>query len=230
MHNAFLTQSKSTPCLVCPNWEKCQVLLQNKVVESLINQLLGDVQPFLEQHDDLGQATRSRMLCILQDPSKKMYLKVEMAAVVDAGKQFVETTYKLEGNGPLVLYCYEYIEASAHDIPVGHFPNTDAVIRECSVGQPGHLAPHLQVYAKSCVQPGFDYFFSQFHGELGDTLAAFKAAGLFLPHKVCELQVDASSVDSLTAFPFLRNETLLSGMKSELPTYLRSKCFWCCCR
>ena len=28
-------QSKNTPCLVCSNWEKCQVLLQNKVVESL---------------------------------------------------------------------------------------------------------------------------------------------------------------------------------------------------
>ena len=45
----------------------------------MINQLLelfGDVQAYLEQHDDLGQATRSRMLFILQDPSKKMYLKV----------------------------------------------------------------------------------------------------------------------------------------------------------
>ena len=45
----------------------------------MINQLLelfGDVQAFLEQYDDLGQTTRSRMLCILQDPSKKMYLEV----------------------------------------------------------------------------------------------------------------------------------------------------------
>ena len=39
---------------------------------------------------------------------------------------------------------------------------------------------------------------------------------------MCELQPDASSVDSLTAFPFLRNEALLSAMKSELPSYLAS--------
>ena len=191
----------------------------------VVNQLLelfGDVQPFLEQQDDLGPATRSRMLSILQDPCKKMYLKVEMAAVVDAGKQFVQATYNLEGNGPLVLYCYEQIEASAHAIQVRHFSNTDAVIRELSVGQPAHVAPQLKVYAENCVQPGFDYFLSRFHGELGGTLAAFKAARLFLPHKVCELQPDASSVDSLTAFPFLRNEALLSAMKSELPSYLAS--------
>ena len=35
MDNALLPQSQSTPCLVCSNWEKCQILLQNKVVESL---------------------------------------------------------------------------------------------------------------------------------------------------------------------------------------------------
>ena len=30
----FSHSPKGTPCLVCSNWEKCQVLLQNKVVES----------------------------------------------------------------------------------------------------------------------------------------------------------------------------------------------------
>ena len=107
------------------------------------------------------------------------------------------------------MYCYEYTEASAHAIQVRHFPITDAVIKELCVSQPAHFAPQLKAYAESCVQPGFDYFLSWFHGELGGTLAAFKVARLFLPHKVCELQVDASSVDSLTAFPFLRDETLL---------------------
>ena len=59
-----------------------------------------------------------------------MYLKVEMAAVVDAGNQFVQALYNLEGNGPLVLYCYDQIEASPHAIQVHYFPNTAAVIRE----------------------------------------------------------------------------------------------------
>ena len=108
-------------------------------------------------------------------------------------------TYCLEGNGPLVLYCYEQIKASGH---------ADAVIRELSVGQHTHLAPlalQLKLYGESCVQPGFDYFFSWFHGGLGGILTAFKAARLFL----CELQVDASSVDSLIAFPFLQNDQAL---------------------
>ena len=79
---------------------------------------------------------------------------MEMAVVVDAGKPFVQVTYTLERNGPLVLYCYEQIEASSHAIQVCHFPNTDAVTGELSVGQPAHLAPQLKVYAENCVNTG----------------------------------------------------------------------------
>ena len=46
----------------------------------------------------------------------------------------------------------------------------------------------MKEYAKSCVQPGFDYYFtSRFQGDLSGTLAAFKAARLFLPQNVCAL-------------------------------------------
>ena len=191
----------------------------------VVNQLLevfGDIQPFLEENTDLGPATRSKMLSILHDPSKKTYLMLEMAAVVDAGRQFVQTTYNLEGNGPLVLQCYEQIEVIFQSVQVCHFPNTDAVIRQLSSGLPSHVGPQWRLYAESCVRPGFDYFTSRFHGELSATLAAFKVARLFSPQKVCELNPDASSVDGLRAFPFLRNEALLTGMKSELATYLTS--------
>ena len=169
----------------------------------VVNQLLelfGDIQPFLEENGDLGPATRSKMLSILLDPCKKIHLKLEMAAVVDAGRQFVQTTYKLEANGPLVFHCYELIEATFHSIQVRHFPNTTAVIRELSVGQPSHIGQQWKQYAEGCVQPGFDYFISRFRGELSGTLAAFKAARLFSPQKVCELSPDASSVDGLMHF------------------------------
>ena len=70
------------------------------------------------------------MLSVLQDPCK-MYLKVEMAAVVvDACNQFVQAPYNLEGNGPLVLYCYDQTEASPRAIKVHYFPNTAVMIRE----------------------------------------------------------------------------------------------------
>ena len=80
----------------------------------------------------------------------------------------------------------------------------------------------LRAYAESCVQPGFDYFMSRFHGDLSGTLAAFKATTLFSPQNVRALHPDASSVDTLRAFPFLRNAALLTDMKSELPMYLAS--------
>ena len=47
------------------------------------------------------------MLTILQDPTKKAYLQTEMAVVADAGREFVKSTYKLEGDSALVLDSYE---------------------------------------------------------------------------------------------------------------------------
>ena len=40
------------------------------------------------------------MLAIMQDPTKSayMYLKVELASIVDAWKQLVQATYNLEGD------------------------------------------------------------------------------------------------------------------------------------
>jgi len=120
------------------------------------------------------------------------------------------------------LYCYEQIEAVFHSIQVQHFPNTDAVKRQLTTGQPAHTAQTWKTYAQGCVQPGFDYFISRFRGQLSGTLAAFKAARLFLPQKIRNMQPVASEVDTLKAFPFLQDETLLTAMKSELPNYLAS--------
>lgn len=63
--------------------------------------------------NDLGPKTRTWMLSIVQDPTKKASLMVEMAAVVDAGREF-KTTYNVEGDGPLVLECYERIQLHLH--------------------------------------------------------------------------------------------------------------------
>jgi len=46
------------------------------------------------ENDDLGPKTRTGMLSILQDPTKKASLMVEIAAVVDAGREFVKTMLK----------------------------------------------------------------------------------------------------------------------------------------
>ncbi len=189
----------------------------------IVNQLLelfGDIQPFLERNSDIGPCNRSKMLAILQDPQKKAYFMVEMAIVVDTGRHFVQATYNLEGDGPLVLKCYEQLEAVAQSIRVKYFPNTDAVINQLFSGKPAYVIQQWREYAESCVQDGFDYFSNRFGGVLSSTVAAFKAARLFLPQKIRSLQPDASAVNSLRQFPFLDDDTLVDSMKLELPTYL----------
>jgi hypothetical protein len=48
----------------------------------------------------------------LDDRNKKLYLEVEFAAIVDAGKPFVQTTYLLEGDGPLALKCCKLMKST----------------------------------------------------------------------------------------------------------------------
>lgn len=47
---------------------------------------------FVVENNDLAPHTQQNILTILQEPTKK---HIEMAAVVDAGKEFVKSTYKL---------------------------------------------------------------------------------------------------------------------------------------
>ena len=133
--------------------------------------MFGDILPFLEDNADLGPATRTKMLAILQDEQKRAILLLEMAIT---GKIFVQTTYNLEGDGPLVLECFEKLEAVNRSIQVKHFPNMNAVVARLTNGKPPHAAQQLQQYAENCVQPGFDYYLNRFSGHLGLTVSAFR--------------------------------------------------------
>ena len=48
-------------------------------------------------------------------------------------------------------------------------------------------------------------------------MEAFKATRLFSPFRLTEINPSVSSIDSLTAFPFLRSE--IPALKQELPLY-----------
>ena len=61
-------------------------------------------------------------------------LCLELAAVVDAGIHFVNATYYLEGDGPLIFSCYERLSAVSHAVTVKHYPNTAEVAREIADG------------------------------------------------------------------------------------------------
>jgi len=57
----------------------------------------GDIFPFLNTNADIGPSLCPKLLKILKDQSSLCQLKIELAAVVDIGEQFVKVTYNLEG-------------------------------------------------------------------------------------------------------------------------------------
>ena len=134
-------------------WSKFEVLKQ-------LLDLFGDVTPFLESSTDISPATRGELLTMLNDQQQRPYLMVELAVTVDAAMPFVKATYNLEGDGPLVLSCYETISGLNVAARQAHYPNLQPVARQVSEGD-AQLEQQLIQYAKSSVQPGLDYYFRQ---------------------------------------------------------------------
>ena len=93
----------------------------------------------------------------------------------------------MEGDIPLVFTCYEKIQAIVASIEVGNTPNVDAVVKSVTESVPIAQQAALVTYAKSCIQPGIDYFLSQLQSSLKVPLEAFRAARLFCPFKVHHL-------------------------------------------
>ena len=61
----------------------------------------------LKASSSLSPATVKKLNEILTDSLKKIQLRMELAAIVDAGEYFVKGTYNLEGDSPLALTTYE---------------------------------------------------------------------------------------------------------------------------
>jgi len=80
-------------------------------------------------------------------------LKVEFAAIVDAGKQFVQATYKLEGDGPLVFQVYEIISALNTSVTM---ENYQAVVKNISRSTEQQLK--WRKYARQCIKPALHYY------------------------------------------------------------------------
>ncbi len=191
-------------------WSKWEIMRQILVQ-------FGDVQAFLQQNEDISPATRPKLLEVLNDPRQLIVLKMELASVVDVGVHFVKATYDLEGDGVLVLNCYEQILKIRAAIQTGYYPNVQAIARQ---EFPGNIAlqQRWNTYSIGCVQPGLDYFQDKLGNDTQNPMAAFKAARLFCPSKVNEMKPSAGDVDDLRAFPFLEGD--IDGLKAELPTYL----------
>ena len=213
-------------------WSRWEVMEQVSVQ-------FGDMLPFLRRDDIGSAATISKLMTFFTDPQKKALLEVELAAIIDWGKTFVTATYSLEGDGPLVVDAYEKIETVRAAIRTGHTPNVNAVARRLcnssdrslllgvfhpsrsrgSTSTSQALQQNIIQYATACVQPGLDYFNKMFDSNLKDTLMAFKAARYFSPLQLKDIQPDAQALNSVKAFPFLDSETIMDGLKQELPSY-----------
>ena len=179
--------------------------------------LFNDVQPFLEEHTSISPATRGKLLAILQNPQEKAHLMVELAVTIDAGMPFVKATYNLEGHGPLALICYETISTLNVAARQVDCHNLAAVACRISLGD-AQMESKLLQHAKSCVQPSISYYFQQLSTSMKEPLAAFKAARLFSPFKLSEMNPSVAAIDFLASFPFLSSANV-SSLKAEFPLY-----------
>lgn len=66
-------------------WSKWEILAQLLVQ-------FGDIELFLNNHPDIGPASREKLLQFFQNTQKNIYLKLELAAIVDWGRPFVSAT------------------------------------------------------------------------------------------------------------------------------------------
>ena len=180
--------------------------------------LFGDVHSFLRDNRDLAPSTRSKLLNLLDDSQKNIKLQLELAAVIDAGAPFVRATYRLEGDGALVLSSYDEIFSLHEAIRTAHFPNLTALSTKLSSGN-ATLAQQYEQYGRNCVQPGMQYFLTRFTQDLKESVEAFKAARLFVPHRALEIRPDSNAINNFTSFPFFDPDTI-SHLKDELPDYL----------
>ena len=80
------------------------------------------------------------------------------------------------------------------------------------------LQQNIIHYTTACVQPGLDYFNRIFDNNLKDMLLAFR---YFSPQQLKDIQPDAEAINSVKVFPFLDSQTILNGLKQELPPYLQ---------
>ena len=106
--------------------------------------------------------------------------------MVDWGEQFVKACYFLEGDGPLAIDCYEAVERIRNGLRTECIPNVKAIAQLVSGKPPGDPCHEAWVtYARSCVQPGLDYFERQLASTTGLKLSMeiLKVVVYFLPRK-----------------------------------------------
>ena len=192
-------------------WSKWEVM--NQILE-----LFGDIEPFLKVPEDFSGNTRAKLLEYFPTPRIQHNLKVEIAAVIDAGKPFVQATYKLEGDGPVAVECYEIISSLSVSVRMENYPNVQAIAKSIASGK-ADVQQRWMRYAKSCIKPALDYYKEHLNADLMSIpMKAFKAARLFSPLILQKTKPECTALTDLLAFPFI-TESTLAALKEEFPRY-----------
>ena len=88
----------------------------------------GNIEGFLRKEDVRSNTTCLNLLGFLTDVENKVKLQLKLAAVIEWGHPFVKATYRLEGDVPLAVDCYETIETVRVVIRSSHTPNVQAIV------------------------------------------------------------------------------------------------------
>jgi len=88
----------------------------------------GDVEPFPQRNEDIGPATRCKLLEILSNSQQLIMQKMELASVIVVGVHFVKAIYRLEGDGVLMLNYYEEILKLRSAIQTGCYPCVQTIV------------------------------------------------------------------------------------------------------
>lgn len=181
----------------------------------------AEIHPFLQARlqEAANKATLRQLDEMLANAQTKLLLQIELAAVVDAGKPMVESTYILEGDGTLAWQCYEQLLIIQNSIHGANLPNLTALSREVSGGNVA-VAQQYHQYGIAAIRPGWEYFTNTVMGVMGPQVEMFKAARLFSPRHITQLRPVANDVDVLTSIAFLNDAAMIANMKNELPRYL----------
>ena len=93
-----------------------------------------------------------------------------------------------------------------------NYPNLNAVSRELSSGN-SVTEQQLIAYGKACVSPAIQYYQQRLDDSMKIPLQAFKAARLFVPARVNEMNIDAQTENCQTTSKHPQPQT-------ELPNYI----------
>ena len=117
----------------------------------------GDVQRFIDDmvRENVAPQTSRQLVDFFSDLNKVISLKIklELAALVDMGEVFVKATYLLEGDGPVVLSCFETLQGVCNACQNVDLPNVHAVAVAIVDADAAQNVATLEQEAKRSVQP-----------------------------------------------------------------------------